>query len=156
MFAKQIFTKLKSRWGIDTFYQYLKNRGDFNNLMIQDYYKEQGFAFIMLVAGQIHREMIAALKLLENNTLYALVRKHIAGAGLDASRYSSHKLRHTAATLMLQNGVDVRAVQEVRDPRKFCVIDISRQYEIRQPRMETNIQRPKRRRRSCNQHHRIY
>ena len=28
-------------------------------------------------------------------------------------RYSSHKLRHTAATLMLQNGVDVRAVQEV-------------------------------------------
>ena len=24
-----------------------------------------------------------------------------------------HKLRHTAATLMLQNGVDVRAVQEV-------------------------------------------
>lgn len=27
--------------------------------------------------------------------------------------YSAHKLRHTAATLMLQNGVDVKAVQEV-------------------------------------------
>ena len=34
-------------------------------------------------------------------------------AGLDSSEYSSHKLRHTAATLMLQNGVDVKAVQEV-------------------------------------------
>lgn len=47
------------------------------------------------------------------STVHALVKKHIAGAGLDASQYSSHKLRHTAATLMLQNGVDVRAVQEV-------------------------------------------
>ena len=32
---------------------------------------------------------------------------------LDATRYSPHKLRHTAATLMLANGVDVKAVQEV-------------------------------------------
>ena len=47
------------------------------------------------------------------STVHALVKKHIAGAGLDASQYSSHKLRHTAATLMLQNGVDVRAVREV-------------------------------------------
>ena len=37
----------------------------------------------------------------------------LAAAGIDESEYSSHKLRHTAATLMLQNGVDVRAVQEV-------------------------------------------
>ena len=47
------------------------------------------------------------------STVHALVKKHIGAAGLDASEYSSHKLRHTAATLMLQNGVDVRAVQEV-------------------------------------------
>ena len=43
----------------------------------------------------------------------ALVKKHLSQAGLDSTQYSSHKLRHTAATLMLQNGVDVRAVQEV-------------------------------------------
>ena len=42
-----------------------------------------------------------------------MVKKRLAEAGIDASQYSSHKLRHTAATLMLQNGVDVRAVQEV-------------------------------------------
>ncbi len=43
---------------------------------------------------------------------YMLENKLLA-AGLDASRYSPHKLRHTAATLMLKNGVDTRALQEV-------------------------------------------
>lgn len=42
-----------------------------------------------------------------------LVKKHLTAAGLDSSKYSPHKLRHTAATLMLQNGVDVRTLQEV-------------------------------------------
>ena len=50
---------------------------------------------------------------ISKSTVHALVKKHISAAGLDAAQYSSHKLRHTAATLMLQNGVDVRAVQEV-------------------------------------------
>ena len=45
--------------------------------------------------------------------VHSLVKKHLAMAGLDSTQYSSHKLRHTAATLMLQNGVDVKAVQEV-------------------------------------------
>lgn len=45
--------------------------------------------------------------------VHLLVKKHLSSAGLDSSEYSSHKLRHTAATLMLQNGVDVKAVQEV-------------------------------------------
>ncbi len=42
-----------------------------------------------------------------------MVDKTLLKAGLDASRYSPHKLRHTAATLMLQNGVDVRTLQDV-------------------------------------------
>ena len=45
--------------------------------------------------------------------VHTLVKNHLARAGLDSTQYSSHKLRHTAATLMLQNGVDVKAVQEV-------------------------------------------
>jgi site-specific recombinase XerD len=45
--------------------------------------------------------------------VHKLVKKHIAAAGLDSTQYSAHKLRHTAATLMLQNGVDVRTLQEV-------------------------------------------
>ena len=46
----------------------IKNRGDFNDLKFQDYYDEQGFAFIMLVAGQIHQEMIKAQRKLHDNT----------------------------------------------------------------------------------------
>ena len=45
--------------------------------------------------------------------VHKLVKKHLLAAGLDSTQYSSHKLRHTAATLMLQNGVDVRTLQEV-------------------------------------------
>lgn len=50
---------------------------------------------------------------ISRSNVHALVKKHLSQAGLDSSEYSSHKLRHTAATLMLQNGVDVKAVQEV-------------------------------------------
>ena len=50
---------------------------------------------------------------ISRSTVHAMVKKRLGEAGIDSSQYSSHKLRHTAATLMLQNGVDVRAVQEV-------------------------------------------
>ena len=50
---------------------------------------------------------------ISRSTVHAMVKKRLGEAGIDSTQYSSHKLRHTAATLMLQNGVDVRAVQEV-------------------------------------------
>jgi site-specific recombinase XerD len=50
---------------------------------------------------------------ISRSTVHHLVKKYLSMAGLDASQYSAHKLRHTAATLMLQNGVDVKSVQEV-------------------------------------------
>ena len=42
-----------------------------------------------------------------------MVKRTLLAAGLDPKKYSAHKLRHTAATLMLQNGVDVRTLQEI-------------------------------------------
>jgi len=45
--------------------------------------------------------------------VHRLVKKHMLAAGLDASQFSAHKLRHTAATMMLSGGVDVKTVQEV-------------------------------------------
>ena len=45
--------------------------------------------------------------------VHRLVKKHMLAAGLDPSQYSAHKLRHTAATLMISNGVDIKTVQEV-------------------------------------------
>lgn len=47
------------------------------------------------------------------DSIQILVKRTCSAAGLDPERYSPHKLRHTAATLMLQNGVDVRTLQEV-------------------------------------------
>ena len=47
------------------------------------------------------------------SAVHRLVKKHMLAAGLDATQFSAHKLRHTAATLMLSNGVDVKTVQEV-------------------------------------------
>ncbi len=42
-----------------------------------------------------------------------LVKEHLDRAGLSQKHASAHKLRHTAATLMYQNGVDVRTIKEV-------------------------------------------
>ncbi len=47
------------------------------------------------------------------SAVHRLVKKALLEAGLDATQFSAHKLRHTAATLMLSNGVDVKTVQEV-------------------------------------------
>ena len=52
-------------------------------------------------------------KRISKSAVEKLVKKHLTAAGLDSTQYSPHKLRHTAATLMLQNGVDVRTLQEV-------------------------------------------
>ncbi len=65
---KEVFEAYKKRWDIETFYQYMKNRGDFNDLKFQNYYDEQGFSFIMLVTGQIHQAMIKAQRKLNDNT----------------------------------------------------------------------------------------
>lgn len=45
--------------------------------------------------------------------VHAMVKTALKRAGLDSDKYSSHKLRHTAATLMLSHGVDVRTLQEL-------------------------------------------
>ena len=50
---------------------------------------------------------------ISTSTVHNLVKKHLLAAGLDSTKYSSHKLRHTAATLMLKSGVDVRTLQEL-------------------------------------------
>lgn len=47
------------------------------------------------------------------SAVHRLVKKYLLMAGLDATQFSAHKLRHTAATMMLSGGVDVKTVQEV-------------------------------------------
>ncbi len=53
-------------------------------------------------------------KRISNNMVYRIVRKNLENAGLDTTKFSTHKLRHTAATLMYQHGnVDVRTLQAI-------------------------------------------
>ena len=46
-------------------------------------------------------------------TLQEMLKKYLELAGLDTKKYSIHKLRHTCATLMLKNGVNIREIQEI-------------------------------------------
>ena len=51
---------------------------------------------------------------ISNKTVQAMVYKYLKIAGLGDRGLSVHKLRHTAATLMYQEGgVDVRVLQEL-------------------------------------------
>jgi integrase/recombinase XerD len=42
-----------------------------------------------------------------------IIEKYIGKANLDTDKYTPHKLRHTAASLMYQNGTDVRDIKDI-------------------------------------------
>ncbi len=47
-------------------------------------------------------------------TVQWMVKKYLGAAGLEFKNYSTHKLRHTAATLMYQSGdVDIRVLKDI-------------------------------------------
>ena len=53
-------------------------------------------------------------KRISNKTVQWMVKKQLAQSGLGGKGYSTHKLRHTAATLMYNEGnVDVRALKDI-------------------------------------------
>lgn len=62
---------------------------------------------------------------ISNRTVQHIVEKELRQAGLDTSKYSTHKLRHTAATLMYQYGnVDIRALQELLGHESISTTEI--------------------------------
>lgn len=62
---------------------------------------------------------------ISNRTVQYIVDKELQKAGLDTSKYSTHKLRHTAATLMYQYGnVDIRALQELLGHESISTTEI--------------------------------
>lgn len=69
---------------------------------------------IVPLSGHKNALFISRMKKRINvQTVKWLVKKYLDKAGLDVRKYSVHKLRHTAATLMYQNGVDVRTLRDV-------------------------------------------
>lgn len=62
---------------------------------------------------------------ISNRTVEDIVYKQLLAAGLDTRKYSVHKLRHTAATLMYQYGkVDIRALQELLGHESISTTEI--------------------------------
>ena len=62
---------------------------------------------------------------ISRRTVQHIVDKELLAAGLDTKKYSTHKLRHTAATLMYQYGnVDIRALQEVLGHESISTTEI--------------------------------
>lgn len=62
---------------------------------------------------------------ISNRMVQYIVEKELRKAGLDTSKYSTHKLRHTAATLMYQYGnVDIRALQELLGHESISTTEI--------------------------------
>ena len=65
------------------------------------------------------------LERISKRTVQYTVEKELTKAGLDTAKYSTHKLRHTAATLMYQyGGVDIRALQELLGHESISTTEI--------------------------------
>lgn len=64
-------------------------------------------------------------KRISNRTVQYIVKEELRSAGLDPNKYSVHKLRHTAATLMYQYGqVDIRALQVLLGHESIATTEI--------------------------------
>ena len=64
-------------------------------------------------------------KRISNRTVQYIVKEELRLAGIDQDKYSVHKLRHTAATLMYQYGqVDIRALQELLGHESISTTEI--------------------------------
>ena len=64
-------------------------------------------------------------KRISNRTVQHIVKQELKKTGLDINKYSVHKLRHTAATLMYKYGnVDIRALQELLGHESIATTEI--------------------------------
>ena len=62
---------------------------------------------------------------ISKRTVENVVSNELQKAGLDTTKYSTHKLRHTAATLMYKYGqVDIRALQELLGHQSISTTEI--------------------------------
>ncbi len=61
---------------------------------------------------------------ISQRTVQYTVEKYVKKIGLDPRKYTTHKLRHTAATLMHQAGVDIRVLQEILGHKQLSTTEI--------------------------------
>lgn len=63
-------------------------------------------------------------KRISRRMVQGLVEKYVKKIGLDPRKYTTHKLRHTAATLMYQSGADIRVLQEILGHKQLNTTEI--------------------------------
>lgn len=77
-----------------------------NYLMVRNEYLKDKYVEALFISTRKKR--------ISNRTVQATIDKYLEKAGFDTSVYSTHKLRHTAATLMYRYGnVDIRALKDI-------------------------------------------
>lgn len=69
---------------------------------------------------------------ISRRTVQYTVEKYVKKLGLDPHKYTTHKLRHTAATLMYQSGVDIRLLQEILGHQQLSTTEIYTHVDSRQ------------------------
>jgi len=94
---------------IKAFENYMTIRNSLTASRIED----KNALFLSRLNRRISRRMVQTI-----------VEKYISQIGLDKHKYTTHKLRHTAATLMYQSGVDIRALQEILGHEQLSTTEI--------------------------------
>ncbi len=61
---------------------------------------------------------------ISRRTVQHIVEINVKKLGLDPHKFTTHKLRHTAATLMYQAGVSIRALQEILGHEQLTTTEI--------------------------------
>ncbi|OQB99597.1 MAG: Tyrosine recombinase XerD [Firmicutes bacterium ADurb.Bin099] len=75
---------------------------------------------------------------ISRKTVHVIVKKQLSNAGIDTTKYSAHKLRHTAATLMYKHGdVDIRALQRILGHESIATTEIYTHLDDEQLRSAT-------------------
>lgn len=73
------------------------------------------------------------LQRISPKTVQYIVKKHLGEIGLNGQGYSTHKLRHTAATLMYQHGgVDIRVLKDILGHENLGTTEIYTHLSSRQ------------------------
>ena len=81
---KEIFIDYKSRWGIETFYNYVDNELDFNALYQENYCRTEGLGFVIQIAGLIHHELRLSIE--EHNLNLKKAMKILKGLRLSKEK----------------------------------------------------------------------
>lgn len=61
---------------------------------------------------------------ISRRTVQHIIELNVKKLGLDPHKFTTHKLRHTAATLMYQSGVNIRALQKILGHKQLTTTEI--------------------------------